>query len=147
MTAHVFVPALDEHRPATLSRQIVSGLLREELGFNGVILSDDLEMKAIAARQSVPSAAVEAIEAGCDGMLICGADHDVQALALEAIIYAVEEGRLPFARVEDALHHQQKMKERFLGPASVRPATDKAIRQAIGTDEHRAIADQMARFG
>ena len=48
MTAHVFVPALDEQRPATLSRRIVTGLLREELEFEGVILSDDLEMKAIA---------------------------------------------------------------------------------------------------
>ena len=48
MTAHVLVPALDEKRPATLSPAIVDGLLQEELGYEGVILSDDLEMKAIA---------------------------------------------------------------------------------------------------
>ena len=48
MTAHVLVPSLDEKRPATLSRRIVSDLLRDELGYDGVILSDDLEMKAIA---------------------------------------------------------------------------------------------------
>ena len=49
MTAHILVPSLDEERPATLSRAIVYDLLRDELGFDGVILSDDLEMKAIAA--------------------------------------------------------------------------------------------------
>ena len=69
MTAHVFIPALDEQRPATLSKRIVTGLLREELGFQGVILSDDLEMKALAAERSVPESAVQAIEAGCDGVL------------------------------------------------------------------------------
>ena len=59
--------------------RIVQRLLREELGYQGVILSDDLEMKAIADKYAVPSAAVLAVEAGCDGVLICGGDHDVQA--------------------------------------------------------------------
>ena len=63
MTAHVLVPSLDEDKPATLSSRIVRGILREELGYQGVILSDDLEMKAIANRYAVPSAAVLAIEA------------------------------------------------------------------------------------
>src|SRR6185436_9310057 len=58
MTAHLFLPALDEDRPATLSRRVVSGLLREELKFDGLIVSDDLEMKAIAGRYAIPSAAV-----------------------------------------------------------------------------------------
>ena len=67
MTAHVLVPSLDEERPATLSPRIVQALLRDELGFEGVILSDDLEMKAIAKTYAVPDAAVQAIAAGCDG--------------------------------------------------------------------------------
>src|SRR6267154_3699476 len=58
MTAHVLVPSLDEKRPATLSRRIVYEVLRDELGYDGVILSDDLEMKAIANEYTVPSAAV-----------------------------------------------------------------------------------------
>ena len=90
MTAHVLVPALDEKRPATLSQRIVTGLLREELSIEGVILSDDLEMKAIASDYPVPAAAVLAIEAGCDGVLICSGDHDTQAAALEALVHAVE---------------------------------------------------------
>jgi len=147
MTAHVFAPALDEQRPATLSRRVVTDLLRRELGFEGVILSDDLEMKAIANNYAVPEAAVLAVEAGCDGVLICSADHDTQARTLEALVYAVESGRLPYSRVEDALKRQQRAKERFLGAALVsRPSRAKVLRQTIGRDEHRAIADEMARF-
>ena len=63
MTAHVLVPSLDEKRPASLSRKIVFDVLRDELHYEGVILSDDLEMKAIAAGYAVPEAAVMAIEA------------------------------------------------------------------------------------
>ena len=147
MTAHVLVPSLDEKRPASLSRRIVHDLLREELKFDGVILSDDLEMKAIANSYEVPEAAVLAVQAGCDGVLICSADYDTQARTLEALVRAVETERLPFARIEDALKRQRRAKERFLGAAMVsRPATNKALRQVLGRDEHRAVADEMARF-
>ena len=147
MTAHVFMPALDEERPATLSARVVSGLLREELKFEGVILSDDLEMTAITRTYAVPSAAALAIEAGCDGVLICSGDHNVQAAALEALIHAVEEERLRPARVEDALKRQQRAKERFLAAGvAPRPLEGRRIRQVIGRDAHRAIADEMARY-
>ena len=147
MTAHVLVPSLDEKRPASLSRHIVTDLLRHELHYEGVILSDDLEMKAIAEGYAVPEAAVMAIEAGCDGALICSGDHDTQAAALEALVHAVEDERLPMSRVEDALKRQQRAKERFLAsPVSAKPAAGRALREALGRDEHRAIAEEMARF-
>ena len=146
MTAHVLVPSLDEKSPATLSTTIV-GLLRDELGYGGVILSDDLEMKAIAGRYAVPEAAVQAVAAGCDGVLICSGDHDAQAAALEALVHAVESDRIPLARIDDALRRQQRAKERFLAaPAGAKPKGAKALRQALGRDDHRAIADEMARF-
>jgi len=147
MTAHVLVPSLDEERPASLSRRIVTDLLRQELGYQGVILSDDLEMKAIAAGYAVPEAAVMAVEAGCDGALICSGDHATQAAALEALIYAVEQERIPFARVEDALARQRRAKERFLGSVvAAKPAARRTLSETLGRDEHRAIADEMARF-
>jgi beta-N-acetylhexosaminidase len=147
MTAHVFVPSLDDKRPATLSRRVVTELLRGELQYQGVILSDDLEMKAIAAEYAVPAAAVLAIEAGCDGALICSGDHDTQAAALEALVHAVESDRLRLSRLEDALKRQQRAKERFLAAAvATRPPAARALRSALGRDEHRAIADEMARF-
>jgi beta-N-acetylhexosaminidase len=126
----------------------VSGLLRDELAFNGLILSDDLEMKAVAAHYAVPAAAVLAVEAGCDGVLICGTDQTVQVAALEALIHAVEEERLRMTRVEDALKRQQQAKERFLGApaAASRPLTARLLRQRLGRDEHLAIAEEMSRF-
>jgi len=146
MTAHVLVPSLDEQVPATLSKRIV-GMLRDELRFQGVVLSDDLEMKAVAASYTVPDAVVRAVAAGCDGVLICSGDHDAQAAALEALVHAVEEERIPFSRIEDALKRQRRAKERFLAPnVAPRPKAGKALRQALGRDEHQAIAAEMARF-
>ena len=152
MTAHILVPALDEERPATLSSGIVRGMLREELGFNGVILSDDLEMKALADTYSVPDAAVQAIAAGCDGVLVCRAhstnaveDAEVQAAVLEALVHAVEDGRIPFKRAEDALARNRKTKERFFADP-VAPGRRGPLRQVLGNDEHRRIADEMARY-
>jgi beta-N-acetylhexosaminidase len=122
-------------------------LLREELGYQGVVFSDDLEMKAIAGSYTVPDAAVRAIAAGCDGVLICSGHHDVQAAALEALVHAVEEERIPRARIDDALRRQQRAKERFLAAqVAAKPKGGKALRQALGRDEHQAIAGEMARF-
>jgi beta-N-acetylhexosaminidase len=147
MTAHVFVPSLDEQRPSTLSKRIVTDILRRELGFRGVILSDDLEMKAIASKYAVPSAAVMAVEAGCDGVLICTGDHDAQAASLEALVHAVEDGTLSGAAVEESLARHHRAKERFLAaPAAARPRTGQALRDVLGCDAHRSIAAEMARF-
>ena len=70
MTGHVLVPTLDQSRPATLSPDVLR-LLREELGFAGAVLTDDLEMQAIARTWTVPEAAVAAVTAGCDALLVC----------------------------------------------------------------------------
>jgi len=152
MTAHILVPSLDEEKPATLSPAIVRGMLREELDFDGVILSDDLEMHAIADTYTVPDAAVQAIAAGCDGVLVCRAtasdrtqDAEVHAAVLEALVHAVEDGRIPFTRAEDALARNRRAKERFLA-APVAPGRRPAVRQVLGNDEHRRIADEMARY-
>jgi beta-N-acetylhexosaminidase len=144
MTAHVLVPSLDEDKPATLSRRVVQAMLREELGYQGVILSDDLEMKAIANTYSVPDAAVQALAAGCDGVLICSGAVDVQVAALEALVHAVEDGRIPYKRLEDALFRQRRAKERFLTATTAPRAA--ALRHVIGRDEHRRVADEMARY-
>jgi beta-N-acetylhexosaminidase len=146
MTAHVLVPSLDEERPATLSPRVVQAILRDELQYQGVILSDDLEMKAIAAHHAVPDAAVQAIAAGCDGLLICSGDVDTQAATLEALVHAVEDGRIPVKRLEDALQRLARAKERFLAQAATTPAGRSRLRQVLGCDAHRRVADEMARF-
>ena len=145
MTAHVLVPALDEERPATLSPRIVQALLREELNYPGVVLSDDLEMKAIARSYTVPDAAVQAIAAGCDAVLICSGDVEVQADALEALVHAVEDGRIPYRRLEDALKRLRGAKERFLA-APVGSGRSARLQHVLGCDAHQRIAEEMARF-
>ena len=147
MTAHVLVPALDEERPSTLSPKVVQALLRDELGFQGVILSDDLEMKAVSARYPVPESAVEAIRAGCDGILICSGDLDLQARTLEALVRAVESGTISAARCDDAFMRLRRAKERFL--MGDRPAAGQRIRnlrQVLGRAEHQQVAAEMAAF-
>lgn len=148
MTAHVRVTSIDDERPATLSPKIVQNLLRRELGFQGVIVSDDLEMNAIATSYEPGEAAVAAIAAGCDVVLMCGkggqADIELQAQALEALIHAVEDQRLPLVLIEAALERNRRAKERFLRPW--RPPALAQLRQLIGSDKHRAISEEMAAF-
>ncbi len=89
MTAHVVYDALDAERPATLSRRIAHDLLRTELGWTGLVVSDDLEMKAIADRLPIEQSAVQAVRAGCDLLLVC-ASEDLQDRAHAGLVRAAE---------------------------------------------------------
>lgn len=157
MTAHVLVTALDEQRPATLSPKVLKEILRNELTYQGVIVSDNLEMNALSRSVSAGDAAVAALNAGCDVVLICSGDVDRQVSVLEAIIHAVESGVLAASRVDEALSRHRRAKERFLRPRdgkptlspladAWRPPTSAALHAIIGSDSHRAIADEMAQF-
>jgi beta-N-acetylhexosaminidase len=146
MTAHVKVPCFDEEVPATLSRRIVTGLLREELHFDGLVFTDDLDMKAVAAQYSMGEIAVQALAAGCDGLLSCGTDVGRHADALEAIVHAVEEERLPLARVEEAVARHRRAKQRFLPAEPPRPHGARALRDLVGRREHQAISLDLRRF-
>jgi beta-N-acetylhexosaminidase len=148
MSCHVLVPAFDQLRPGTLSPAIVQGLMRDELGWQGLIFTDDMEMKAITSRMPVPDACVAAIAAGCDAVLVCSGNHDLQAATIEALIRAVESGVLPYARVEQALAHQRRAKERFLTAPAVAPGDRPRTRleRVLASDEHQAVAAEMARF-
>ena len=99
MTAHLMLPALDPDRPATLSKPVLTGLLRQELGFGGLVVTDALVMEAIAGRWGSGEAAVLALEAGAD-LVLMPADADD---ALDAIVAAVRSGRLSEGRLEESL--------------------------------------------
>jgi beta-N-acetylhexosaminidase len=146
MTAHILIPSIDPENPATLSSAIVTGMLKGALGYQGLVLTDDIEMKAIGARYGTVAATVAAIAAGCDVVLMCGTDQDTQMAALEAVIHAVEDGTLPVKRVEDALARHRRTKERFLAPPRPVPLTGAALRAVLGRDEHLAAAADMGRF-
>ena len=142
MTAHVLVPSLDPDRPATLSSKIVQSVLKGALGFEGMVFSDDMGMKALAATWALPEAVVGALQAGVDMVLLCNSTQDEQVEALEAIIHALETGALPEARVEDALARQWRAKIRFADAlrAAPPPLSD------VGLEAHQRISDRMAAW-
>jgi beta-N-acetylhexosaminidase len=144
MVAHVLVPAFDEREPASLSRPIVQGLLRERLGFGDLILTDDLSMKGCSARHTLPSATVTAIAAGHDAALLCEPDHDGQAAALEALVHAWEDGTLPFAQLEASVARHARLKARFVAPPAGRPPS--AWRDIVGCEAHQALSAEIRQY-
>lgn len=103
MTSHILLPQVDQDAPATFSSRILQGILRDELGFRGVIVSDALDMQGASGEIGIAEAAVRALIAGCD--LLCLGTSTGPALLFEieaAVIRAVGEGRLPEDRLSDA---------------------------------------------
>jgi len=140
MTAHVLYPALDPDRPATLSRRIATDLLRGELGFRGVLVSDDLGMKAVADRYPIEELAVGAIEAGCDHLLIREPEAR-QVAAFEAIVRAAE-ARADFrARVEESAARVAALKAAC---TVALPAPAAMLPSLLGTPAHKALAGSFA---
>ena len=138
MTAHVVFPAFEPDRvPATLSARILTGLLREKLGFNGVIVTDCLEMNAIAETIGVARGAVEAIKAGADLILV---SHRIsrQTAALEAVMEAVLAGEIPEARIEEAARRIWELKRARGLFGGELPATDKARAEEVQREICRA---------
>jgi beta-N-acetylhexosaminidase len=116
MTAHVFNRTLDPRDPATLSRPTIAGLLRGQLGYEGVVVSDDLRMGAIEQHYGLGDAARRAITAGVDVLLIARDrlpdEGSAAAAALTALREALACGRLPAARVADALARVRGLRSR-----------------------------------
>lgn len=144
MMAHVLYPELDPERPASLSRAVVTDILRGELGYHGVVLTDDLEMKAVADRWAPDESAVMAMKAGCDIVPVC-ASHDAQVRAMEGAIRAAEKGEIAFREMDDALLRIRRLKERYLLP--YRETRPDEARRAAGRPEYEALAQEIAEKG
>jgi beta-N-acetylhexosaminidase len=139
MTAHVVFAVLDDARPATLSEAVITGLLRKRLHYEGVIVSDDLDMNAIVSHVGVDQAAVAAIRAGCDVLLLCK-DEAHQVAAEEALIRAAETDSDFRTRIGESAARVRAMKRAHLENQSRRPAPTRDI---IGSAPHRALADRL----
>lgn len=115
LSSHVVIEAFDPDRPATLSRRILTDLLRGELGFDGVVATDCLEMDAIGGSVGTVRGAVEALAAGADLLLI---SHRLELAheAAEAIAGAVRDGSLPLARLHGAHAQVERLRRRFASP-------------------------------
>lgn len=144
MTAHVLVRELDDRLPATLSPVVIDGLLRRGLKYDGVIVSDDLEMKAVADRWRPSESAPLAAQAGCDLLPVCK-DHDAQAEAIEGLVRAVETEALAWKAMDAACARLRLLKERFLLP--YRDPQPRLARLAAGAGERVALSEEIASRG
>ena len=120
MTSHIIYPALDPDQPATLSRIILQELLRSEMGFDGVILSDSMNMGAMRRHYDPAEAAIQAVLAGVDILMLAEEHYDHNAATylhkqlscVDGVIGAVRQGRIPQQRIDDAVRHVLALKAR-----------------------------------
>lgn len=141
MTAHVVYPQIDP-LPATLSKKILEGILRKKLGFKGVLISDDMEMSAIAGNMNVPQASVEAIKAGVDLLLVCK-KLDLALEVFEEIVRSVESGKLSKRRIEQSLGRISKMKRVYLKENEFKKLLSKRNFQ---WPTHQKLAEKIKKF-
>ena len=149
MTGHLLVPGLDD-TPATISTAILSGLLRGELGFDGMVITDALEMQGISRAIGVPEAAILALAAGADALCL---GHDLHEEAVEeahaAIVGAVRSGRLPEERLAEAAERVAALC-RWTSPtdagAATRDVGRDAARRALEISGDVAVAGAMVVF-
>lgn len=142
MTAHISVPSLNGgiREPSTLSPLVLTSVLRDELGFDGIVFTDAMDMSAIARRHSAGDAAVRALEAGADVILM---PPDVKQ-AVDGIVAAVVSGRLSEERIDASVRRVLGAKAQ-VGLDRERMVPLERIGELVGTPEHIAVADEIAR--
>ena len=112
MVAHILLSQVDPDYPSSLSQKVVTGLLREEMGFDGVVCTDDLTMGAVSNTYGMGEAAVLAVEAGCDLLLVChGADN--LTAARDALLEAADSGRISPERLDESVKRILSLKGEY----------------------------------
>ncbi|MCU1544249.1 MAG: beta-N-acetylhexosaminidase [Microbacteriaceae bacterium] len=146
MSSHIMLPQLDAVNPATFSSGILGGLLRDELGFTGVIVTDALDMVGASGEIGIPEAAVRAIAAGCDLLCIGTDNSDAQLDEIErAIDAAVVEGRLDAGRLHDAGRRNVELARSLASATSAAPVVGDGVGPTF--DRARAMAAFDVRRG
>ena len=138
MSAHVGLPQLtgDATLPATMSRAVLHDLLRVELGFDGLVISDALDMAAMPQGEGQARAVVDAMAAGVD-LLLCSADEDARQRIEAALTAAAADGRLVPATVAASAERLARLRRRLAGQPAPAP-------EVVGSAEHRALARELA---
>jgi beta-N-acetylhexosaminidase len=141
MTAHVALPAITGSNtlPATLAPEVIEELLRERLGFGGVVITDCLEMDAISAGIGIAQGAVEALKSGADIVLISHR-YERQMAGLNAIRAAVERGDLPAETIRASAERVLRLKQSLPGWDSMPPLT---LGNSVATTDHQRLADDL----
>ena len=142
MTAHIALPAIngDSTTPATLEPGIITGLLRDSLGFRGAAITDALTMEGVGKGYTVEQSSVLAVRAGAD-ILLKPSDP---TRAINAVVAAVERGEISRARIDSAARHVLELKARA-GLQDQRISDLDALRSIVGAPEHRALAESVAQ--
>ncbi len=138
MSAHVLYPALDRENPATLSRAIATDLLRTRMKFGGVLVSDDLEMRALSDRMDVESSSTGAIAAGCDALLVCS-NRELAERAHRALVRRAEDDPTFRERLREASQRVMSMRHTLDARRHVR-SFDEPLFAQLGK-EARALLD------
>lgn len=142
MTAHLQLPALDPERPATLSEPVLTGLLRRQLGFTGLVVTDALVMEAISAQYGAAEAAVLAFSAGAD-LILMPADAEA---ALDGLHRAVEDGRISRERLQASLERRQQALAQCQPDCEPRDTTLNALLADLAqlvTPQERQLATEL----
>jgi beta-N-acetylhexosaminidase len=138
MTAHIIFETIDPAHPATISHAVLTGLLRQKMRFDGVIISDALEMKAISDHFPIDEVVVKGASAGLDLLAICE-NPDLQNQAIDALTLATARGNVPWKQIKDANRRIDRLMKQFVRPAAA--AFDSSV---PGCAEHRAIVDRLS---
>jgi beta-N-acetylhexosaminidase len=141
MTSHVLFPAWDPDWPCTLSTRILEPLLRRELGFDGLIFSDDMDMKAVADTWPLDTQARRATEAGVDVLLCCN-EPERQVAMFEALVQLQEQSKAHEAAFVVSERRLRTLREQVLGPKRSPVALEE-----VGSAAHRALADEVRARG
>lgn len=112
MVAHILLPKIDKENPATLSKTIISNLLREQMGYNGVVITDDLTMGAIAENYDLGSAAIKSVVAGSDIMLVAHG-YDNAMTVLNSLKEAVAGGVITEERINESVYRILQLKQKY----------------------------------
>lgn len=136
MTAHVVYQGVDRDLPATLSVKFLRDILRDELGFNGVIFSDSLEMKAIINQWSMSEAAIAAFNAGCD-FLILGKDPKESLTVIDHFTEEVERGEISEEKLQTSLNRVEIYQKQYVAKIPI------ANLEVVGCKKHRTLAAQL----
>ncbi|WP_256106263.1 glycoside hydrolase family 3 protein [Streptomyces sp. ODS05-4] len=141
MSAHILLPALDPDRPATLSPRILTGLLREELGYQGLIVTDGMEMQAISAVYGIERGSVLAVAAGADALCVGGGlnDEDTVLRLRDALVTAVRTGELAEERLADAAARVRALASWTRSHRSGSPQTEPGAASATGAAPARTV--------
>ena len=129
LTAHLLLPSLDPEHPATLSRRVLTDLLRTDLGYEGLVVTDALVMEAISARHGAGEAAVLAFEAGAD-LILMPADADA---AIEGVCEALQTGRIPMQRLQESRERRRSALHKVMAHTPAGPIAS-AEDQALETE-------------